>query len=167
MQDMITERGVVTAVSEHLITVACRSRMDCVRCAEGKGCGGGILARWLGDRQFQVQAYFDVNKQAPQNGDLVDIALPSSRLVKLAAIMYGLPMLIMLVTLLLQVKIFPQAGDLVSIVFAIVSLFIGFKISAALIIQANRKGHLLPQLQSKNSLSVAQDPQCQKLLQAK
>ena len=162
MQDMIVERGVITSVAEQTITVSCRSRIDCIRCAEGKGCGGGILARWLGDRQFQVQAYFYTQTQSPQKGEMVEIAIPSSRLVNLAATMYGLPLVILDIALIVQVQLFPAANDLTSILVAGVSLVAGFKASAYMIKQANKKGQLLPKLQQNDLTTAIEMASCRK-----
>jgi len=56
---MLLERGIVTEISADFLKVTCRSKIDCLRCAQGKGCGGGILARWLGDRQYSIKAHYD------------------------------------------------------------------------------------------------------------
>ena len=159
---MIIERGIVSEVDRHKISVICRSRMDCQRCAEGKGCGGGILAKWLGDRQFQVHAYYDSLTQVPQKGDLVQIGLPANRIVYLAAIMYALPLVLVVLSLLVLVYILPQANDLIGLSVSVVSLVIGFKLSKKLIMQLNNKGKLLPQLMNdftalSNCQSLQQD----------
>ncbi|MBT8140987.1 MAG: SoxR reducing system RseC family protein, partial [Gammaproteobacteria bacterium] len=88
---MIIEQGIVKFIDSSRVTVECRSRLDCIRCAQGKGCGGGILSRWLGNRQFQIKAYYDSGQVRPQIGQVVSVGFPASRLVHLAAIMYGLP----------------------------------------------------------------------------
>ena len=154
---MIIERGFVSEVDGDEIVVICRSRMDCQRCAEGKGCGGGILARWLGDRQFQVHAYYDSLAQSPKQGDLVQIGLPANRLVYLAAIMYALPLLLVVISLLVLVAIFPQANDFISLIVSALGLISGFMLSSKLIVKLNKQGQLLPQLQ--NDLSDI--PNCQ------
>lgn len=145
--EMLVERGVVTDISGEIVTVQCRSRMDCQRCADGKGCGGGILARWLGDRQFQIQARFDHEEQIPKIGHQIEIALPANRIVQLAAIIYGLPLLLVVLLLVLQTLLVPSTSDLPSIFLALAGLFVGFKLSSLLVKRANRHGALLPVVQ--------------------
>lgn len=143
---MLVEWGIVTNVRSHRITVNCRSKIDCERCAEGKGCGGGILARWLGNRQYSIQAFFDDSTQSPKIGDFVAIAVPAKRIVKLASIMYGFPLVILVSFLMLQVTLFPELSELSVIAFAILALFFGFKIAAKLVEKANKRGLMLPSL---------------------
>ncbi|MCH7821586.1 MAG: SoxR reducing system RseC family protein [Proteobacteria bacterium] len=62
----------------------------CPRCAAGKGCGAGLLAS--GDRIRQVEASMHPDLNLAE-GDLVEIALAPSNLLRAALIVYGLPML--------------------------------------------------------------------------
>jgi sigma-E factor negative regulatory protein RseC len=160
---MLIERGVVTTKENNLITVTCRSRVDCARCAQGKGCGGGILARWLGNRQFQVQAWFNPELHNPEIGNLVEISLPATRVVRLAAIMYGLPLVILVVALLIHVQLFPDANDLSNILLSILSLVLGFKAAAILISLANKSGQLLPGLHSVKLQSPQENQLCKSI----
>lgn len=162
---MIVERGIVTSIGDQTITVLCRSRIDCIRCAEGKGCGGGILARWLGDRQFHIQAYFDKQTINPGIGELVEIALPANRIVRLAAIMYALPLLFVVLFLLLQVQFFPDTHELVSVLIALSGLFVGYKSAALYVSIANKKGLLLPELKASFSETNESPNRCRSEVQ--
>ena len=148
---MLVERGVVSVVEVHSITVNCRSKIDCLRCAEGKGCGGGILARWLGNRQFSVRAFYDSSNQNPKVGDFVSIGVPANYIIKLAAIMYGLPLLMLLLFLLVHVTFFSEMNELNIIILSIISLGSGFKMAAILVKRANKQGLMLPSLMAPNS----------------
>ena len=148
---MLVEWGIITNVRTHRITVNCRSKIDCVRSAEGKGCGGGILARWLGNRQYSIQAFYDDSTQSPKIGDFVAIAVPAKRIVKLASIMYGIPLLLLVLFLVFQVTFFPGLSDLTVIAVAIMALFFGFKVANKLVEKANKRGLMLPSMLSKNA----------------
>ena len=148
---MLIERGVVSQVDSQSITVNCRSKIDCIRCAQGKGCGGGILARWLGDRQFSVKSFYDYSTHAPNIGDFVAIGLPANRIVKLAAIMYGIPLAVMMACLIVQVTFLPKLPELLVIAIAILALIIGFKLSSLYVDKANSQGLMLPTLIDNNS----------------
>ena len=53
---MITETGRVLQVEGEWALVACRRQVECARCAAGRGCGGGVLGKLLGDRLHHVRA---------------------------------------------------------------------------------------------------------------
>ena len=143
---MLVERGVVTFVDSRSISVNCRSKIDCVRCAEGKGCGGGILARWLGNRQYSVKAFYDSSSQTPKVGDFVSIGVPANHIVKLAAIMYATPLLMMILFIAIQVSFFPDFYELYVIALSIIAMISGFKIASSLVEMANKQGLMLPRL---------------------
>ena len=77
------EHGTRAIVSIDVVAV-------CPRCAAGKGCGAGLLAS--DDRIRQVEASMHPDMDLAE-GDLVEIALAPSNLLRAALIVYGLPML--------------------------------------------------------------------------
>ena len=77
---MLLETGRVEVVQEQFAWVACAARSDCQRCREGKGCGGGLLGRLLGDRLHRVRACHD--GRALQTGDRVELGLAETALVR-------------------------------------------------------------------------------------
>lgn len=90
---MLEEQAEVTEIDGETAWVACRAQQDCLRCAEGRGCGGGLLGKWLGDRLHRVQVnhFGDIRV-----GDCVVIGLDERLLVALALRVYGLPLVLML-----------------------------------------------------------------------
>jgi len=77
------EHGTRAIVSIDVVTA-------CPRCAAGKGCGAGLLVG--DDRIRQVEASMHPDMDLAE-GDLVEIALAPSNLLRAALIVYGLPML--------------------------------------------------------------------------
>lgn len=71
--------------------VACRRQVECARCAEGRGCGGGVLGRLLGDRLHKVRAATGEIEVRP--GDQVLIGLAEDVVMRAAAVVYLLPLL--------------------------------------------------------------------------
>jgi len=63
--------------------------INCARCAEGKGCGAGLLGRSSGSRR--VEALIAVGL-AVGEGDEVRIELAPSNLLQASMIVYGLPL---------------------------------------------------------------------------
>ena len=143
---MLIERGVITFVDSHSISVNCRSKIDCLRCAEGKGCGGGILARWLGNRQYSVKAFYDPDMQFPKEGDFVAIGVQANHIVKLAAIMYFTPLLLLILFIAIQVSFFSGLNELYVVAFSVIAMIIGFKLATKLVEKANKQGLMLPSL---------------------
>jgi sigma-E factor negative regulatory protein RseC len=91
---VITETGRVLQVEGDWAWIACRRQVECARCAEGRGCGGGVLGRLLGDRLHKVRAAKGSVDVVP--GDRVLIGLAEEAVLKAAAAVYLLPLLLAL-----------------------------------------------------------------------
>lgn len=87
---MIEEQAAVADIDGPHAWVACRAQRDCPRCAEGRGCGGGLLGRWLGDRLHRVRVVHDGGIEV---GDCVVIGLEERMLVRATLLVYGIPLL--------------------------------------------------------------------------
>lgn len=133
---MITEQGRVDALADGFAWVVCRRQAGCERCAEGHGCGGGLLGRWLGDRLHRVQAV--VRSGDVRVGDTVLLGLEPAALVRGALIAYGIPLGALLVGAVLGNWIYPGQGDLPAIVAAMLGL-----LSALLIVRRYSRRLLL------------------------
>jgi sigma-E factor negative regulatory protein RseC len=91
---LITETGRVLEVEGEWAWVECRRQVECARCAEGRGCGGGLLGRLLGDRLHKVRAARGSVAVAP--GDQVLIGLGEEVVLRAAAAVYLVPLLLAL-----------------------------------------------------------------------
>jgi sigma-E factor negative regulatory protein RseC len=89
---MLEEQAEVMEVDGTTAMVACRAQQDCARCAEGKGCGGGLLGRWLGDRLHRVRVS---HNGGLTSGECVVIGLDERVLLRMALLVYGTPLLAM------------------------------------------------------------------------
>ncbi len=89
---MITEAGRVLALEGDHAWVACKRQVECARCAEGKGCGGGVLGRLLGDRLHRVRA--GTGGLALQVGDRVLIGLQEDAVMRAAFVVYLVPLVL-------------------------------------------------------------------------
>ena len=118
---MIEEQAEVTAIEGPYAWVTCRAQQDCARCAEGKGCGGGILGRWLGDRLHRVRVTYQGDLGI---GDCVVIGLDERVLFSLALLVYGLPLVLMFVGAALGHGWI--GGDVAAGVGMLVGLSVGF-----------------------------------------
>ena len=86
---MIEEQAEVIELDGAHAWVACRAQQDCTRCAEGRGCGGGVLGRWLGDRLHRVRAVHDGRARV---GDCVVIGVDPRVVLFAALLIYGAPL---------------------------------------------------------------------------
>jgi sigma-E factor negative regulatory protein RseC len=62
----------------------------CPRCAAGKGCGAGLFAAKPGERRIEVTVPTGLTVAVD---DEVEVCLTSDRILRAAAIVYGIPML--------------------------------------------------------------------------
>ncbi|MCZ6560926.1 MAG: SoxR reducing system RseC family protein [Gammaproteobacteria bacterium] len=95
---MIRERGCVVRIAGSFAWVSCESRAGCERCAQGKGCGGGLLSKLLGDRLFQLRV------PAPDDikvGDQVQLGISERALLGASCLVYLLPLFALLMGALL------------------------------------------------------------------
>lgn len=71
--------------------VICAAQKGCRLCAEGRGCGGGLLGRMLGDRLHRVRALS--RGHSPAIGDRVELSLSEAAILRATSIIYGIPLM--------------------------------------------------------------------------
>jgi len=121
---LITETGRVLEVDGEWAWVACRRQVECARCAEGRGCGGGVLGRLLGDRLHKLRAATGSVTVAP--GDLVLIGLGEDAIMRAAAAVYLVPLLSALAGGAAAAGLM-GGGELAAIAGAAAGLWAGFR----------------------------------------
>ncbi len=124
---MIVESGRVERIEEGFAWVICAGQVGCVRCAEGRGCGGGLLGRLLGDRLHRIRAV--AGSQALQAGDRVEIGLDEAALLRGSLRVYGFPLLGMLGLPLLLRLFAAQSGDGSLVIASVVGLVAGLAVA--------------------------------------
>jgi sigma-E factor negative regulatory protein RseC len=106
---MIIEPATVLRVADGAAWVSCHAQAGCQRCAEGRGCGGDVLGRLLGERLREVRvAAGDI---ALRRGDDVLIGVDERSLLGASFVMYLLPLLSMLCGGLLAAGLGPAMGE--------------------------------------------------------
>lgn len=83
--------GIVTGLRGGVASVRMIARPACERCAEGRGCGAGLI-RFSPDREYRLQAIVDVSP-LPAVGDRVAVECRYPGVTHAAALAYGLPLL--------------------------------------------------------------------------
>lgn len=87
---LLEERALVLEVSGDQAWLRCERQAACARCAEGKGCGSGLFSRLLGDRLEAVPVH---NALQVEPGDVVMLGLEPAAVENAAWLVYGLPLL--------------------------------------------------------------------------
>jgi len=87
----------VTAVEGNRVTVTTELKTACSGCAQVSNCGAGILSKVFADRNAQFTV---VTEQAFRPGELVQLEVPDTAVTRFALLLYGLPILMLLLILL-------------------------------------------------------------------
>ena len=127
---MIQERARVLRIADDVAWVRCETQAGCQRCAEGRGCGGGIFARLLGDRLQEIPVKMT---DAVQPDDWVMVGLEPAAVQNAAFLMYGLPLLLLLLGAVLGDA---MTGDIGALVGAALGLGGGFLLAHRLVATA-------------------------------
>ena len=120
---MLRESGRVESVHDGFVWVVCAAQLDCKRCAEGRGCGGGLLGRLLGDRLHRVRAL--TRDQDLNAGDRVELSLSEAALLQGAFQVYGMPLMGFLGLPLVAFWLFGISDDFALLAAGIAGLVLG------------------------------------------
>ena len=95
---MLTTTAKVIAIHAQGVEVCARSSAGCERCAQGQGCGGGLIGALLDKGETRLLARSGAS--TIQVGDWVALHLSSGALLKAAAVAYLIPLASMVVFVL-------------------------------------------------------------------
>lgn len=109
---MQTLSATVVAVRGNKLTVSVENTVACARCAEGKGCGAGLLGSSSGPSSLELDAPDDALLRA---GDIVCLTMESEDLLRASWLAYGFPMVSVVGALALLRLIADGASDVTEI----------------------------------------------------
>lgn len=123
MEDNIEELAVVAAVEGDFAWVETQRRSTCDGCQVNSGCGTAVLSKVLGTKRNRVRVRNTLNARL---GNQVFVALNQNALSRGAQLVYGLPLVVMIIAAVFGAKLgqsmFPAIAEIFSIVFAIAGL---------------------------------------------
>lgn len=96
---MVEEKAIVIGIEGNTVWVETQRKAVCDTCAVNKGCGTALLSKILGNKRSRLQALS--NNLSFSVGDEVIIGLQERALVRGSMLVYGLPLLLMLLAALL------------------------------------------------------------------
>ena len=118
---MIIQPAKVIAETDLTYVLETLPKSACPRCAEGKGCGGGILAQAFANKTYQLSINKNKHLELQQ---LVQIGIKSSLLVRASLLLYLLPLVFMLTAALIAGSLTMQQ-DIYTVTAAILGMVLG------------------------------------------
>ena len=115
---MIVEKATVIGVEEGWLTVETIQQSTCGSCSAQKGCGQGVLAKYLSHRSFFKLNLEEFQRKEFKVGDVVELGIDELALVRASVWLYILP----LVGLLLGVYLGALVSEGMSILGALLGL---------------------------------------------
>lgn len=116
---MIEERAIVTRVEDGQVYVQALNMGNCKRCAEGRGCGGGLLGRLGRHRRHTIPVTTRVDEL--RSGDPVVVGIGGEALLQASVLVYLMP-LVGMIGLGAVASVGLGAGDLLVAAFAVAGL---------------------------------------------
>lgn len=114
--------GKIVSIDGSKATVAVERKAACPRCASGKGCGAGLLS---GSTRPAVLTVSVPPQHRLRAGDEVRLTLEPSHLLRATMLVYGLPLMGMVLMLLVGWSIMRPLSDPAAIAFAVAGLAAG------------------------------------------
>jgi len=124
---MIEEQAQIIRTEGEFAWVRTQRKSTCGQCAAQKGCGTNVFSKILGNKLVEFKA---INKIDAAEGEQVILGLQESVLLKSAALMYVLPLVMMFVFALLATAVGQSMESDISqawvSLFAVLGLLLGF-----------------------------------------
>jgi sigma-E factor negative regulatory protein RseC len=124
---MIEESGEIIACEGEYAWVETQRKSACGSCSVNKGCGTGALSKMYGDKFSRVKA---LNPISAHQGEVVILGLAEEALVRGSLMMYGVPLVGLILGAVLGVAIAEsmalESSDGVTALLGIAGLALGF-----------------------------------------
>lgn len=140
--------GTITRIESATAIVEVEREAACKRCAEGRGCGAGLLS---GTKRNAVLRIALPQSSELQEGDRVILTLESRYLLRATALAYGLPLAGLTLVLGTAQWIAGPLSDLPSVVLAAAGLLAGYLLSRWQLRQQACLRHFVPLIEGRAS----------------
>lgn len=118
------EKAVVIAREEDCIWVETRRQSSCQSCSASKGCGQGLMSRLMPGREHYLRVMDDrIDSDQLAIGETVEIDVPDQLILQASAIVYLVPLLMLLAGMFVGAWISP--GDPGAITGGLLGLLLG------------------------------------------
>lgn len=107
---MIRELAEVTAVDSDWVEVATKLKSGCSGCEHQNHCGAGLLSKALPQRNGRLQFAMKHNFQV---GEQVELLMPEQSMVRFSLMLYGIPMLALMISAMIGHWFWPNQEGLV------------------------------------------------------
>jgi sigma-E factor negative regulatory protein RseC len=153
---VIEERAIVSRIGDGAVWVKPFGVESCPRCAEGRGCGGGVLGRLVGRARPEVQVGGDI--AGLRSGDNVIVGVEESALMQASLWVYLVPLVGMFTAGAFAHGLL-QAHDLLVAAFGVTGLIGGFALTRVVARSAGAASRFRPVLLRR----AADDNPCARL----
>lgn len=111
----VWQAGVVAGGTETGVWVRFEPLSHCQRCLQGEGCGAGVFSRLFAGRQAQLHVETATRLGT---GQPVRVGIPPAALLRLAVVIYGLPVLVFILAAASTATLLPSGWvqDLVALI---------------------------------------------------
>ena len=123
---MILQPARIIAANSEDYILETLPKSACPRCAEGKGCGGGILAQAFANKTYKLSIPLNSDSNTTQHveAELVQVGMHSQALLLAAMVMYLLPLGLLLAGAFLLGMMF-DFNDQFTVLGAVLGMVIG------------------------------------------
>ena len=104
---MIEEMGVITQVGKGVITVETQVKTTCSACVANDNCGTGVVAKAFAPKTDALTLPCD---QDVRVGQTVKLGIPESTIIQASALVYCVPLLVLVISALLAQLFLPSIG---------------------------------------------------------
>jgi len=119
---MIKQPARVVVETESSYQLETLPKSACPRCAEGKGCGGGILAQAFANRTYKIS--IDKRQSQLSINQLVQIGIHSTVLIRASILLYLFPLVFMIASASIAATIINN-NDLVTVSASAIGFLLG------------------------------------------
>lgn len=143
----VWQTGVVVHCTGKLVRVRFEPLTHCQRCVRGEGCGAGIFSRLFAGSRAEMDVASDA---CLESGQPVRLGISSAALVRLAALVYGLPVVVFILVAAVAATLLPNGWSQ-----DLLSLLSGIAAAAIAVFCAVRRGSvaLNPRLEVLSALA--------------